>query len=66
MTKPKVLREFTENDNYFTIRQVMQVFTGYVVIDGKPKYLYKLVGLGTDDRLYRYTPGGWVALIGVN
>jgi hypothetical protein len=66
MTKPKVLRPFDSNDNYFCIKQVMQVYTGFAKAkDGQPKYLYMLGGLGSDDKLYRYTPSGWAELRGV-
>lgn len=63
MTKPKIMHEFDKNDNYFCIKQVVQVYTGAKVENGKPvKYLYKLVGLGSDDKLYRYTVNGWSEL----
>lgn len=58
MTKPIVLHQFDEPGDYWCIKSVFQLYTG--AADGK--YQYKIVGLGSDNQLYRYTHAGWAAL----
>jgi hypothetical protein len=58
MTKAIVLHHFDENDNYWCIKSVFQLYTGAA----NGKYQYKIVGLGSDNQLYRYTRRGWAAL----
>lgn len=64
MTAPKKKRDFKPKDDYFCIRSVIQVIKSgeYPTERNKSLYQYDLVGLGTDDKLYKYTSKGWIEL----
>jgi hypothetical protein len=64
MVAAKKVRDFKPKNDYFCIKSVIQVIEKGRYPDHRNEsyFDYTLVGLGTDDKLYKYTSEGWIEL----